>query len=292
MISRDPNFSEVFEILAAQTGPEFLDGTADFVLPENTLDSAGSAELDIGLSDVVAASAGPKLYGVKSEPGDKTVGQAHPGGGAKLDFGSNDKELGKVETIVEQHKRNQDIALKMPKGKVASLVGKLAKLADAMDEAGFSKEADQLEATMNILSKAAEAAEMSFSPQEAAEAGPSEPGRTHNFAPAEIAAQNPKQKIRQMNQKAVDLVNQHFRAAGLVPISENLLMRTLAEMGVSGYRTWGELFNQIGERAPNYVAQRAKAVSDWEQAQQTAGSQGRGAAENLAAAEKNYSTRI
>lgn len=266
MISRDSNYSEIFEIFAEQMGADFLTKEAAFELPPETLDAIKSDELDVGLADVVAASHGPKLYGVTSETGDKLVGQAHPGGGTKIDFGSNDKELGKVETIVEQHKRNQDIATRMPKGKIASLVGKLAKLADVMDEAGFGEDADKIEGVMDALSATA-AKKMTapktnplaswMGPPGVAEANKNKgQGLSMEDVDAEIEEKlspgSPEMVMgeptvtneplpaparwtgrdQQMNEKALAEVNWALRSAGLPTVSEQGMPGVLAQMGI------------------------------------------------------------
>lgn len=287
MISRDSNYSEIFEIFAEQMGADFLTKEAAFELPPETLDAIKSDELDVGLADVVAASHGPKLYGVTSETGDKLVGQAHPGGGTKIDFGSNDKELGKVETIVEQHKRNQDIATRMPKGKIASLVGKLAKLADVMDEAGFGEDADKIEGVMDALSATA-AKKMTapktnplaswMGPPGVAEANKNngqglsmedvdaeiekklspgspeivmgKPTVINEPAPEPIKWTDQHQK---MNDWALAELNRYLQSAGHQPVSAKEMPAALAQMGVKGYGNWKQLFQMLHEKGPAWV---------------------------------------
>lgn len=302
MISRDSNYSEIFEIFANQMGPDFLKQASDFVLPEGILDSNGERELEISLPEVMAAANRDKFYGVLDDDLTKMVADAHKGGGTKLDLGSNDKDLSKVETIVEQHKRIEDVARKMPKPKLAQLMVKLEKLASVMDEAGFVEDADAVEAVMKVMAErvfsdtieGAKPEELSFGDGEETEvvSDQNQVKRQHQMEPAHIKANPQANRIRQMHQKATDLVNQHLERAG-APVSygTDALMFALQEMGVGGYKNWNELFSQINEKAPVWASQKitppeAPAIN-FSRQEASEADPDRMAPENLAAAERN-----
>lgn len=129
------------------------------------------------------------LYGVTSETGEQLIGDAHKGGGTTTDLDHKpQKDLAKVETIVEQHKKNEDVALKTPTGKMAALAELLTALSHAMDKDGFTVLADELDAH---LTKMASSLEVTAMNPAAAPAGQMEAGKTSNKAPEMDFSQAP-----------------------------------------------------------------------------------------------------
>lgn len=134
--------SEIFtEFMRIAERDGLLKKKAELIYPDYDI-SAGHPELDLGIE--VFADKRTDLYSITKETGEQMIGQAHPGGGNKLDL-PGEKDLGKVETIVEQHKKNEEIARKMPTGKVAKLVEGLVVLADVLDGDGLTTMAAEID---------------------------------------------------------------------------------------------------------------------------------------------------
>lgn len=102
----------------------------------NDLDAMGAedAALAVDRRLVLYKEAVDKLYDVHGETGDKLVEMAHPGGGPVLVPAKD--EGGKVETIVEEHKKMVDRSTKKPTGKIAEVIQKLVVRANALEDAG------------------------------------------------------------------------------------------------------------------------------------------------------------
>lgn len=62
-----------------------------------------------------------KLYDVSGETGEQLIDKAHPGGGTKTELTHSKTDENLVETIVEQQKRDIEVAQKIPKGTYAAL---------------------------------------------------------------------------------------------------------------------------------------------------------------------------
>jgi hypothetical protein len=146
--------SEIFEIFADIVEREkLMDKTAEYGLLPDTLFEQNKTGEELDINMAVIASEHGKLYGVTHETGEQLVGDAHPKG-TKTNLDNNkpsEKNLDLVETIVEQHKTNEGIALKTPSGKVAALSERLSKLADVMDNNGFKVLADKLDEVLTAL---------------------------------------------------------------------------------------------------------------------------------------------
>jgi len=130
-----------------------MDKAAEYGLLPDTLFEKNKTGEELDLNMAVIASEHGKLYGVTHETGEQLVGDAHPKG-TKTQLDNNkptEKNLDLVETIVEQHKTNEGIALKVPSGKLAALTERLSKLADVMDKNGFVALADQIDGVLNAL---------------------------------------------------------------------------------------------------------------------------------------------
>jgi hypothetical protein len=90
-----------------------------------------------------------KLYDVTGETGEQLVEQAHPGGGPTI--APSKEEGGKVETIVEEQKKNIDKATKKPTGKYAELVNNLIATANSLEGEGRVEEAEIVDQTLRDL---------------------------------------------------------------------------------------------------------------------------------------------
>lgn len=67
------------------------------------------------------AAASEKLYDVSGETGEQLVDKAHPGGGTKTELTHSKTDENLVETIVEQQKKDVEVAHSAPKGTYAAL---------------------------------------------------------------------------------------------------------------------------------------------------------------------------
>lgn len=69
-----------------------------------------------------------KYYDISGETGEQLVEKAHPGGGTKTELTHSKTDENLVETIVEQQKKDVEVARSVPKGTYATLVNLYAKL--------------------------------------------------------------------------------------------------------------------------------------------------------------------
>lgn len=75
-----------------------------------------------------SAKGGSDLYDVTDETGEQLVEKAHPGGGTKTELTHSKTDENLVETIVEQQKKDLEVAKSVPKGTYATLVNLYAQL--------------------------------------------------------------------------------------------------------------------------------------------------------------------
>jgi len=117
----------------------------------NDLDKLGNekAAIAVDRQTKLYSEAAGKLYDITGETGDDLINQAHPGGGPTLAPASD--EGGKVETIVEEHKKVVDKATKAPTGKVAEVIGKLIATANKLENEGNVKAAQIVDKTIAEL---------------------------------------------------------------------------------------------------------------------------------------------
>lgn len=94
-----------------------------------------------------------KLYDITGETGEDLINQAHPGGGTTI--AEAKEEGGKVETIVEQQKKDIEKALKAPTGKYAKLnaemIKKLVSLANDLEARGEMEMVKEIDNTLKTL---------------------------------------------------------------------------------------------------------------------------------------------
>jgi hypothetical protein len=90
-----------------------------------------------------------KLYDITGETGEQLIDQAHPGGGPTLVPAAD--EGGKVETIVEDQKKNIQKTLKQPTGKYAEVMTKLIATANRLDKEGDIEAAKLVDQTIKEL---------------------------------------------------------------------------------------------------------------------------------------------
>ncbi len=115
------------------------------------LDTLGATREAIAVDHQLKAyaKATGKLYDVTGETGEQLIGQAHPGGGPTLVPAA--EEGGKVETIVEEQKKNMQKALKQPTGKYAETMMKLIATANRLEEEGEIEAAKIVDKTIAEL---------------------------------------------------------------------------------------------------------------------------------------------
>jgi len=114
-------------------------------LPELDLTKQQSAEMEN------MKTAEEKLYDVSGETGEQLVDKAHPGGGTRTELTHSKTDENLVETIVEQQKKDVEVALSMPKGTYAALLN----LADRLDKLGYVKAADRVDSLLKKKVKVA-----------------------------------------------------------------------------------------------------------------------------------------
>jgi len=120
----------------------------------NDLEGMGEGKIAeaIDLQLKTYKEAADKLYDITGETGEQLVGQAHPGGGPTLVPAA--EEGGKVETIVEEHKKVVDKATKQPTGKLAETIQKLLVTANKLEENGEVEAAKMVDKTIRELYEA------------------------------------------------------------------------------------------------------------------------------------------
>ena len=121
----------------------------------NDLDSMGETEAAniVDKQFVMFKEAADKLYDITGETGEKFIGSAHPGGGVTIAPAKD--EGGKIETVVEQQKKDIDIANKNPTGKYAETIMKLIATADRLENEGNVEAAEMVDKAIEELRQAA-----------------------------------------------------------------------------------------------------------------------------------------
>lgn len=118
----------------------------------NDLDEMGEAKIAEAVDAQlrIYKQAVDKLYDITGETGEKLIGEAHPGGGP-VQVPAKD-EGGKVETVVEQQKKDVGAATSEPTGKQAAFVAKqLVALANRLDAEGKTEAALLVDKTLAEL---------------------------------------------------------------------------------------------------------------------------------------------
>jgi hypothetical protein len=93
-------------------------------------------------------------YGVTGGTGEEEVNKAHPGGGPVVAEAAGDHA--KVETIVEQHRKMEEVALKTPTGKLAHVIHNLQKMATQIEEECLTSDAALAFSVGKVLDAAVE----------------------------------------------------------------------------------------------------------------------------------------
>lgn len=227
--------SEVFDnFLKIAQETKLLDKKSEYMYPAQEF-TYSPDELDIGLH--VVAAEHEKIYDVTSESHKDLVNQAHPGGGASVSLDmAVEGDLAKVETVLEQHGKLEEIARRVPAVKSAALVEKLVVLADIMDEAGLEKEAHVLTNYAGILSLA----------------------HKKKVATPEKDTPESHKYVEHGNRQAQVMINKARKMMGAPPIREDGIVgeETLGAMEQLGikpgsYRTWSQLYHLIDKATLN-----------------------------------------
>lgn len=244
----DLDDSEVFNAfmkIAEEQG--LLDKKAEYIYPDYDL-SVQSNDLDFGITALAARESG--LYGVTQGNGDDLVNDAHGKGPSVSDLMVKPEgDLSKVETIVEQHKKTREIALKMPTGKVAALATKLAALACELEDAGFIATADALDVGLRKLAREGyDNMELPMEQMNAMRFDESDNEKLRDTPKAQAPG------IREYNIKMQNLINGWFAKAGKnrIPVSGKLdaeFKAALTQLGIQpgSYRSWQELQSKINQ---------------------------------------------
>jgi hypothetical protein len=118
----------------------------------NDLDAMGETKTANAVDRelVLYKEAVDKLYDITGETGEQLIGEAHPGGGPTM--APAKEEGGKVETIVEEQKKDLKVVQKQPTGKQAAFVAKrLVALANRLDAEGKMEAALLVDKTLAEL---------------------------------------------------------------------------------------------------------------------------------------------
>jgi len=120
----------------------------------NDLEEMGEEKVALAIDEQLKLykEATDKLYDVIGETGEQLINSAHPGGGPTLVPAA--EEGGKVETIVEEHKKVVDKTLKQPTGKVAEILTKLIVTANQLEDAGDIEAAKLVDKTIGEVQQA------------------------------------------------------------------------------------------------------------------------------------------
>lgn len=124
----------------------------EFIALANDLDAMGETKTANAVDRelVLYKEAVDKLYDITGETGEQLIGEAHPGGGPTM--APAKEEGGKVETIVEEQKKDLKVVQKQPTGKQAAFVAKrLVALANRLDAEGKMEAALLVDKTLAEL---------------------------------------------------------------------------------------------------------------------------------------------
>lgn len=260
------------EILEAFYAKAMSDGMLDKPAEKLYADFDISAPVKSELESIVAVASHENcLYGLPGESGEEMVGKAHPGGGTTIDLDNNkpkDKDLAKVETIVERQKVMREVAEGKPTGKLAQAMVKLVSLANMLDERGEVAAAAEIDA--EIAKLAADlgpgdeyAPGITMGKPTVTTAPPSEQPDAELNA-ARQAWQGSKAKadkaalLKANNSRIINRLNQIRAAEGRAPLAASeqagVITKEVAEelrntVG-SDYKTWRELFEKLEQRVP------------------------------------------
>ena len=129
--------------------------TSELVSLANDLDSMGEKEAADAVDKQLTLfkNAANKLYDITGETGEKFINEVHPGGGP-VQVPAKD-EGGKVETIVEQQKKDIEVATKNPTGKYAETILKLIVTANRLEDEGNVEAAQMVDKAIEELRQAA-----------------------------------------------------------------------------------------------------------------------------------------
>lgn len=109
----------------------------ELIVLANDLDEMGETKVATAVDEQLRLykTAVDKLYDITGETGEQLIGEAHPGGGPTMVPAKD--EGGKVETIVEEQKKDLAVIDKQPTGKQAAFIAKqLVALANRLDAEG------------------------------------------------------------------------------------------------------------------------------------------------------------
>jgi len=118
----------------------------------NDLDDMGETKIAEAVDEQlrIYKEAIDKLYDITGETGEQLIGEAHPGGGPTM--APAKEEGGKVETVVEQQKRDIKVVETKPTGKQAVFVAQqLVALANRLDAEGKTEAALLVDKTLDEL---------------------------------------------------------------------------------------------------------------------------------------------
>jgi hypothetical protein len=260
-----------------------LDKPAENLYPDFDISAPPKNELD-GI--VAVASHDNRLYGLGGETGEEMVGKAHPGGGTVIDLDNNkpkDKDMAKVETIVERQKAMRDVAEGKPTGKLAQAMAKLVSLANLLDERGEHAAAAELDVEIAKLAADVDQTPVDGmydgmtmgapAPRKAPSDVPLAPGQEQGYLDdvAKAAEREAKAKadkaarLKANNARVITLLNQLREAEGLSPLAASpqagvITKEVKDEMARSvsgGYSTWRELFSHLEKRVAEARASSA-----------------------------------
>ena len=125
---------------------------AELIVLANDLDDLGEAKYAEAVDEHLRLykAAVDKLYDITGETGEQLIGEAHPGGGPTM--APAKEEGGKVETVVEQQKRDMKVVETKPTGKQAAFLARqLVALANRLDMEGKTEAALLVDKTLAEL---------------------------------------------------------------------------------------------------------------------------------------------
>ena len=155
VMGRNPHMTREDAIFYLENRADDVSVTAsvigELISLASDLEEMGEVEAAIAVDKQVGIykEALDKLYDVTGETGEQLINEAHPGGGPVMAPAKD--EGGKVETLLEEHKKMVDKATKKPTGKYAELVMNLIATANSLEDEGRSEEAKLVDDTIRDL---------------------------------------------------------------------------------------------------------------------------------------------
>lgn len=150
---KEPHMTQPWQYpTVKELAPKASATIAELLALANDLDDLGETKYAEAVDEHLRLykAAVDKLYDITGETGEQLIGEAHPGGGPTM--APAKEEGGKVETLVEQQKRDMKVVETKPTGKQAAFLARqLVALANRLDAEGKTEAALLVDKTLAEL---------------------------------------------------------------------------------------------------------------------------------------------